>query len=180
MSTELTKQDRCDWNLHKAVCRRHRDGIIETAKSLKIIRDRKLWRVEYESFEAFAEGMYGRSLRWAQMMISDSSSNDVDAARTKPAPALPPGEQCATIAQSGPGATENGDVAPDATENAVSEPPAEPTTPPKPPDPFKKLDDLIGKAIRATDDIGVDDHHTKVMRLFSQLLDEIKRWRAVG
>ena len=76
MSTELTKQDRCDWNLHKAVCKRHKEGLFASMASLKIIRDRKLWRGEHDSFEDSIDAIYGRSLRWAQNLLSSPKLPD--------------------------------------------------------------------------------------------------------
>ena len=171
MSTELTKQDRCDWNLHKAICRRNKEGVIETAKSIKIIRDRKLWRAEYDSFEAFAEGIYGRSLSWANKLIFAENTTETQSEPVS-----------LQTSENTPNATENADSAPDATENTVSEPFETSPKPPKsskPPDPFKKLDDLIGKAIRATDDIGKGQHHDEVLKMLGELLEYVKRWRAV-
>ena len=168
MGTELTKQDRCDWNLQKAICKRHLIPLMETAQALKAIRDRKLWRVEHDSFEAFIDSLYGRSLRWANSLIVKQIGPATHASAVI-------GSE---TAKNSPDATENADSAPDATENAVSEPPAEPPkSPPKPPDPFKKLDDLIGKAIRATDDIGEGPNHDAVFSLLSQLLKEIVQWK---
>ena len=167
MSTELTKQDRCDWNLQKAICKRHLIPLMETAQALKAIRDRKLWRVQHDSFEEFIESLYGRSLRWANSLIVKQIGPATHASAVI-------GSE---TAKNSPDATENADSAPDATENAVSDPPK---TPPKPPDPFKKLDDLIGKAIREVDEIGTGDRHDALLELFGVVLDEIKRWRAAG
>lgn len=84
-------------------------------------------------------------------------------------------------AESSPGATDNA-VAPDANKNADSPPGSEAgAAPSKPkssaPDPFKKLDELIGKAIREVDEIGTGVYHEELLKLFGFALDEIASWK---
>ncbi len=70
MTTELSKQDRGDFNVLKAVIRKHKDSVFEVARALKQIRDRKLWRGQHESYEDFCREEYGFSHQWANKLIS--------------------------------------------------------------------------------------------------------------
>jgi hypothetical protein len=71
--SELTRQDRCDWNLHAAVVNREGESAELFAKSLYIIRERKLWRCgNYRSWTQYIEKALPMSRRRAFYRLADT------------------------------------------------------------------------------------------------------------
>ena len=102
MSTELTKQDRCDFNVLKAIVRKHTEAIFEAAAALKTIRDRKLWRGSHDSYDDFCLKELKFTHRSANRLISPPKLPDEN----------PPnngenGDLGQNVSQSGPDDTEN-------------------------------------------------------------------------
>lgn len=129
MTTELSKQDKGDFNVLKATIRKHKDSLFKVSEALKAIRDRKLWRGSHDSYEDFCLKEYGFTHRSANRLISPPKLPDENSPEGGEN-----GDLGQSVSQTGTDGTKNtvsGEV------NGVSR--TEPDVPP-PPDPLPPLE----------------------------------------
>lgn len=183
MTTELTKQDQCDYRMLKSIIRKNKDAVLEVAKALKDIRNRQLWQKEYESYADFCKGEFGFSLSKANKLIAQELGSTVS---------LEP--VSLRLSESAPDDTVNADSAPDEPETDIIDtetgevlntPPWVPPSKRTPAEPvvsvgkeveFKKLEAALGHLIRCIDQCGKDGQHSAMYKLYGDMYIAFKKW----
>ena len=78
MSTTLTERlsqtERVEWTLQLSIVERGRDGFWKTVEALATIRQKRLFREEFESFDAFVSDRLDMSSRYANILIRSANA----------------------------------------------------------------------------------------------------------
>ena len=69
LTERLNQAERAEWELQKSVINRGREHFWGTVSALEIIRRKRLFREEFESFDAFVSDRLDMSARYANILI---------------------------------------------------------------------------------------------------------------
>jgi hypothetical protein len=74
ISDPLTSKESSEWKKHRKIIEQHREAIWEWCESIRIIRDNRLYREDYKTFESFVDSECGIDKSYVNRMLVASET----------------------------------------------------------------------------------------------------------